>query len=249
MSIFSKAATSKQATEKMVKIHIIFVVSVCIAFGVINAFSGTVVIGILTAAAGVFVAVACKTFLAKTSTTFRGMLLSQIQLLLIIVMSSIKHELHAMLALMGASMTIAAIYYNKQNLFIHWAIIDTAGILGVFFRDFFFGGQDLEFILKGLLGLNVCAAVIVYLVDCSLNYIKDSEVSAKEAHTLVGKVKEQVENSEKLVSKQRHVVGRIADISKNVNESAALMSNISERINSAAEEQDQTITQIAEDIT
>ena len=109
MSIFSKAATTKEATEKMVKIHIIFVVSVCIAFGIINAVSGTVVIGILTAAAGVLVAVACNTFLAKTSTTFRGMLLSQIQLLLIRVMSAVKHELHAMFPLMGASMTIAAI--------------------------------------------------------------------------------------------------------------------------------------------
>ena len=249
MSIFSKAATTKEATEKMVKIHIIFVVSVCIAFGIINAVSGTIVIGILTAAAGVLVAVACNTFLAKTSTTFRGMLLSQIQLLLIIVMSAVKHELHAMFPLMGASMTIAAIYYNKQNLFIHWAIIDAAGIAGVIFRDAFYGGQDLEFILKGLLGLNVCAAVIIYLVDCSLGYMRDSESSAHRANTLVDKVNEQMESSSQLAAQQREVVERIAEISQKVNESASLMSNISERISSAAEEQERTISQIADDIT
>lgn len=249
MSIFSKAATSKQATEKMVKIHIIFVVSVCIAFGVINAVSGTIVVGILTAVAGVIVAVACKTFLANTSTTFRGMLLTQIQLILIIVMSSVKHELHAMFPLMGASMSIAAIYFNKKNLFIHWAIIDTAGILGVIFRDFFFDGQGLEFIFKGLLGLNVCAAVIVYLVDCSLNYIKDSESAAKRANTLVEKVNEQMDSSKRMAEQQTQVVERIAEISEKVNETSTLMSNVSERISSAAEEQERTISQIVDDIT
>ena len=249
MSIFSKAATSKEATEKMVKIHIIFVVSVCIAFGIINAVSGTVVIGILTAVAGVLVAVACKTFLASTSTTFRGMLLSQIQLLLIIVMSAMKHELHAMFPLMGASMSIAAIYFNKKNLFIHWAIIDASSLLGLIFRDAFFGGQGLEFLLKGLLGLNVCAAVIIYLVDCSLGYIRDSESSAHRANTLVDKVNEQMESSSLMAAQQREVVERIAEISQKVNESASLMSNISERISSAAEEQERTISQIADDIT
>lgn len=249
MSIFSKADVKKEATEKMVKIHIIFVVSVCIAFGIINMISGTVLIGILIAVAGVLVAVACKTFLASTSTTFRGMLLSQIQLLLIIVMSAVKHELHAMFPLMGASMTIAAIYFNKENLFIHWAIIDVAGIAGVIFRDAFYSGQNLEFILKGLLGLNVCAAVIIYLIDCSLGYIRDSESSAHRANTLVDQVNEQMESSSRMSAQQREVVARIAEISQKVNETSTHMSNISERISSAAEEQERTISQIAHDIT
>lgn len=249
MSIFSKAAAQKPASEKMVRLHIITVFSVCLVFGIINAVSGTVVLGVIIAAAGFAVAAASYTVLKKTTTTFRGAIISQVQLLIIIIMSAMKHELHAMFPLMAASMTISAIYYSKKSLFLHWVIIDLAGVIGIIFKDFFFSGQNLEFIIKGLLGLNICAAIIIYLVDCSLNYIKDSEVSAKEAHTLVGKVKEQAESSEKLVSKQRQVVGRIADISEKINESAALMSNISERINSAAEEQDHTISQIVDDIT
>ena len=249
MSIFSKAAASKEASEKMVKIHVIIVFAVCIAFGIINAVSGTVVLGIIIAAAGIAMAVASRTVLAKTSTTFRGTVISQTQLLIIIIMSAMKHELHAMFPLMAASMTISAIYYSKQSLFIHWALIDAAGIAGIIFKDFFFSGQDLEFIIKGLLGLNICAAVIIYLVDCSLGYIRDSESSAHRANTLVDKVNEQMENSSKMAAQQREVVEKIAEISQKVNESAALMSNISERISSAAEEQERTISQIADDIT
>lgn len=249
MSLFGKAAANKPASEKMVKIHIIIVFAVCVVFGLINAVSGTLVLGIIIAAAGFVTAALSYTVLKSTSTTVRGTIISQVQLLIIIVMSAMKHELHGMFPLMAASMAIAAIYYSKKNLFANWIIMDAAGIVGVIFSDFFYGGENLEFIIKGLLGLNICAALIVYLVDCSLNYIKDSEDSANEATGLVDKVREQVESSERLVSQQKQVVGRIAEISQKVNESASLMSNISERISSAAEEQERTISQIADDIT
>lgn len=249
MSLFGKAAASKPASEKMVKLHIIIVFAVCVVFGLINAVSGALVLGIIISAAGLVTAVLSYTVLKKTSTTVRGTIISQVQLIIIVIMSAMKHEMHGMFPLMAASMAIAAIYYSKKNLFANWIIMDAAGIAGIVFSDFFYGGESLEFVIKGLLGLNICAALIVYLVDCSLNYIKDSDDSANEATGLVDKVREQVESSERLVSQQKQVVGRIAEISQKVNESASLMSNISERISSAAEEQERTISQIADDIT
>ena len=47
MSIFGKAAASKSASEKMVRLHIIIVVIVCVVFGIINAVSGTVLTGMI----------------------------------------------------------------------------------------------------------------------------------------------------------------------------------------------------------
>ncbi len=249
MSLFGKAAASKPASEKMVRLHIIIVVMVCVVFGIVNAVSGTVLTGILIAVSGIIVAVISYTALAKTSTTFRGTVISQVQLLIIIVMSALKHELHGMFPLMAASMAIAAIYYSKKNLFSNWIIMDAAGLAGIIFNEFFYGGESLEFIVKGLLGLNICAALIVYLVDCSLNYIKDSEDSAEEANGLVQKVQDQAESSERLAAQQKQVVERIAELSERVSGSAELMKDISGRISSAAEEQERTITQIADDIT
>ncbi|MDE6746936.1 MAG: hypothetical protein K2J72_09920, partial [Oscillospiraceae bacterium] len=140
-------------------------------------------------------------------------------------------------------------YYSKKRVFMPWVIIDLAGKIGRIFKDCFFSGQDLEFIIKGLLGLNICAAVIIYLVDCSLGYIKESEHSANEATTLVSKVQEQVESSKRLVSQQNQVVGKIAEISEKVNESASHMSNVAERISSAADEKKRKKQHIADDIT
>ncbi len=249
MSFFGKAAASKPATEKMVRLHIIIVFLVCLVFGIINIISGTVMLGIIIAALGLITAALSYTVLAKASTTVRGTVISQIQLIIIIVMSAMKHEMHGMFPLMAASMAIAAIYYSKKNLFASWVIMDAAGILGLAFNDFFYGGESLEFIVKGLLGLNICAALIVYLVDCSLNYIKDSEDSAGEANTLVIKVREQADGSQRLVKQQKDVVEKIAKISEDVSNSATLMNDIAERISNAAAEQERTITQIADDIT
>ena len=249
MSIFGKAAASKSASEKMVRLHIIIVVIVCVVFGIINAVSGTVLTGALIAVSGIVVAIISYTVLAKTSTTFRGTVISQVQLLIIIVMSALKHELHGMFPLMGASMAIAAIYYSKKNLFANWIIINAAGLVGIVFNDFFYNGENLEFIVKGLLGLNICAALIVYLVDCSLSYIKDSEDTADEAQGLVQQVQEQAESSERVAAQQKQVVERIAELSEKVSGSAELMKDISGRISSAAEEQERTIAQIADDIT
>ncbi len=249
MSTIGKSAVSKSASEKMVKVHIAVLFFVCVAFGIVNIISNSAALGIAIAALGLATVIVSNTVLKKMSTTFRGTVISQIQLLIIIVMSSVSHELHSMFPLMAASMAIAAIYYSKKCLVTHWVIMDAASILGVLFSDFFYGGESLEFIIKGILGLNISAALIMYLVSCSLSYIRDSEKSANEAKGLVDKVQEQVEESERLVEQQKQVVEKIAEISEKVNETAGLMNDISGRISSAAEEQERTITQIAEDMT
>lgn len=248
MSLFSKAAASKPASEKMVKIHIVIVFLVCVGFGIINAVTGAVAMGIVIAALGSIVTALSCTVLAQTSTTLRGTIISQVQLIIIIVMSAVKHEMHGMFPLMAAAVAISAIYYSKQCLFANWIIIDAAGLLGLLLNDFFYGGESAEFIIKGLLGLNICAALIIYLVDCSLNYIKNSENAANEAQSLVIQVREKVEDSQRLASRQKQVVERIAEISGKVSETANLMNDISGRISGAAEEQERTIAQISSDI-
>ncbi|MCM1328657.1 MAG: methyl-accepting chemotaxis protein [Ruminococcus sp.] len=248
MSLFGKAAATKPASEKMVRIHIIIMVTVCVVFGAVNAVGGNILVGGLIVLLGAATAVLSMTVLKKMSTTVRGTIVAQVQLILIIVMSAVKHELHSMFPLMAASMTVAAIYYDKRNLFIQWGIMDAACIIGIIFKSTLYEGASVEFIFKGIAGLNICAGMIVYLVDCCLNYIKEAEDAAEQSHKLVNEVEAQAETSAQLVERQGEVVEKIAEISKDVNGSANLMNDIAERISSAAEEQEQTINHIAKDI-
>lgn len=249
MSIFSKAAASKPASEKMVKTHTLVIIAVCFVFGMINLATGFTGLGTIIILAGLVTAGVCSFILKKASTTTRGIILSQVQLAIIIVMSAAKHEMHGMFPLMAAAMAIAAVYFNKQNLFINWAMIDASAVIGIIFRSFFYGEAGLELVIKGLLGLNISAALLVYVVDCCLGYIKESQDAENEANNLLDRVKEQSDGSALLVEQQKQVVDKISDISKRVSESANLMNDIAGRISSAAEEQDRTVSQIVDDIT
>ncbi|MCM1298446.1 MAG: methyl-accepting chemotaxis protein [Firmicutes bacterium] len=243
-----KKLSSSRATETTVKIHISVVVGVCIAFGLINVISGTVTLGIIIAVLGAAVGGLMVLLKNSTSIILRGTVMSQVQILIIIIMSAVKHEMHGMFPLMLASLTIAAVYYSKQNIIIHWVIMDAAAVLGLILRDFFYGSAELEFLLKGIVGINVGAALVFYLIKCSIRYIGEAEKSKSEADQLVVKVHEQVEESEKLINQQHSVVEQIALISEAVNSSSEKMLQVSDKINDAASEQKQSIQNVSSSI-
>lgn len=249
MSVLDNTSMKKNASESIVKVHIFTILGVCIAFGIINIASKAVVLGAAIAAAGVVTALVAFFALKNTSTTTRGIILSQVQLLIIIVMSVTKHELYGMFPLMLASMAIAAVYYSKLNLVIHWSLMDAASVVGFIFKDLFYSDTSVSLIIKGILGINIGAFLVYYLVKCSLNYINESEDATHEADKLLVQVREQMNAGEELMEKQQDVVRRIAEISENVSSSSNLMLEISDKISSAAEEQEQTINEISDDIT
>ncbi|MGN0695947.1 MAG: hypothetical protein ACI4J5_04180, partial [Oscillospiraceae bacterium] len=127
--------TSGMITEKMVNIHTLIIFGVCLVFGIVNIAQGALPSGIVTLAIGVAVPVALHFIKKRASLTLCGTILSQVQLLAIILISAARHELHYMFPLMLASMSIAAIYYSYKNLIIHWAVMDGACLLGFIFKS------------------------------------------------------------------------------------------------------------------
>lgn len=236
-------------TQKMVNIHMIFVVSVCLLFGGMNmATEGGLIVGAGIAVLGLAVGGFILLFRNTISLLSRGIILSTVQLLLIIVASALRHELHGMFPLMLASMAIAAIYFDKRNLMIQFILIDAAGFLGFIFKSFFYGDAELAFLIKGLLGVNVGAAVIMYLVKCCLGHIADANEAHREAAGLVSQVQFQSSETERLASNQKKVVQKIADISQAVNASSDKMLQIADTLSATAEEQTATISEITSEV-
>ncbi|MDE7360320.1 MAG: hypothetical protein K2N38_00110 [Oscillospiraceae bacterium] len=236
-------------TQKMITIHTIFVVSVCLVFGGMNmASEGGLAVGIGIAVLGLAVGGGLILFKDALSLLTRGIILSTVQLILIIVASSLRHELHGMFPLMLASMAIAAIYFDRRNLTIQFVLIDAASLIGLLFKDFFYGEVELTFIIKGLLGVNVGAAVIIYLVKCCLGHIAEANKAHHEASELVSKVQFQSSETERLVSNQKKVVQKIADISQSVSSSSDRMLQIADTLSATAEEQTSTISEITSEI-
>ena len=244
----SKVKLNQLVNKKIVFIHSLIVLLVCVIFGAINCFSGNILVGILIIVAGIGSFVMSLVMKNKTSLVLRGIILSQIQLLIIIVMSVVKHELQAMFPLMLASMNIAAVYYNKKSLIVHWAIMDLASLIGFIFYDFFYGTCDIVTIIKGIAGINIGAALLLYLVKCNLGFFKKAQDANSETEELLTKVKSQVEESDRLVEQQNEVVARIAEISASVNSSSGKMREVSTQITASSANQQTAIEEISQEI-
>lgn len=247
----SGTARKVDITNKMVMIHTIFVLSVCIVFGAINIVTGGLAVGIgIIAAGGGAVGF---TLLIKNNQKFdnvvRGAILSTAQLLLIIVASILKNELHGMFPLMLASMAVSAIYFNKNILILQWVIIDVSTIGGFLFREACYGSTSVEFLLKGILGINVCASIIIYLINCCLSHVEKAVNAKSEADSLVLQVQKQIELTEELSKNQLGVVEKISEISKGVNISSGKMLSVSDELRVSAEEQNSAVEKISNDIS
>lgn len=235
-------------TEKMIMIHAIVIVAVCTVFGVINLFTNNVPIGLITIAAGVATFLPTVLLKNKIPKITRGVVISQVQLIIIIVMSVTKHELHTMFPLLLASMTMAAVYYSVKSLYIHWIIMDVASVIGIFFHSFFYGECDIVTIIKGLAGINIGAVLLMYLVKTNLKNIKKAMEAYSESEGLLGQVQQKMDESKRMVEQQNDVVAKIADISASVNSSSGKMREISSQISASSTYQQTAIEEISGEV-
>ncbi len=243
------SSSKKQATETMVFIHVVAVLVVCAIFGTMNIVSGAAVYGMITLAAGIVAGIVITVMRNNSSTSTRGVILSVMQTIIIFITAAANNDLHGMFPLMVASMAIAAIYFSRRNVILQWILYDIPSILGlVVFKDFFYGSTSTDVILKGLIGVNIGAFLILYLMNCSLKYISEAEDAGDETARLLVKVREQMNESEEMMDQQTKVVNNIAEISERVNSSSGLMLEIADKIKAAAEEQEQTISDISQSV-
>lgn len=236
-------------TQKMVNIHMFVILGVCVAFGAMNmALEGGLIIGIGIIVCGGAVAGFVALMKKKLSLLTQGTILSTFQLLLIIVASTLRHELHGMFPLMLASATIAAIYFDKRNIIIQIVMINAVSIAGLFFRDFFYSGTKIDSLLKGLLGVDVGAIVLIYLIKVCLAQIEVADKARHEAHDLLEQVKIQAVHEKQAALEQKEIVDKIAGISVTVNDSSDKMLEIADSLAASAEEQTATIAEVTEEL-
>ncbi len=234
--------------KKILLVHTYAMIFVCLAFGAINILDGTFLIGVLIIAAGAGMVVVSFALDKKLSIMMRGSIISFIQLAVIVVMSGVKGELNDMFPLMVASLILSAIYFNKKTIIGHWIAMSAIAIFGLVIKDIVYQGAEIAGLIKGILGMNVAAFGLYYIVNCALNFITEAAAAKSEANELLDRVQQQVAEQENLTSNQQQVVKEIADISMTLTASGEKMSAVAENINQATEEQRSTINEISEDI-
>ena len=223
------------------------VLVVCLAFGTINLLNKNIQAMLVTYGMGIVVPVVII-FLKRKSTTVRGTVISVAQCLVIIVISVSKGELHHMFPLLLASMAMSGIYFSRRILVAHWIITDivTIGAM-IFFEGTAYSSVDSTLLIKGILGINFGSALIFYLVSCSIRFIEGANAASDEADRLLVQVRNQMDESAELAEARSAVMRDITEIAYVLNESSAVMLEVSTDLNRAAEDQNQTISQVYTD--
>lgn len=239
---------SHTITEKMVKLHTLFVVVAGTVFGAMNIFTsdiavGAIIIAVVLVAGGIVLLTK-----DKMKRINRGMILSMAQLALTVIASVVKHEVHGMFPLLLACMIISGIYFDKKNLLTNWIVMDAVSLIGLVFRDYFYAGQEYDFLIKGILGMNVGAFMLWYLVKVCVDHLGAAQAARADADKLLEQVRQQMNETSAMADQQKDVVARIATISSTVRTSSDQMLDIAAQINSSAEEEMANIVEISKEI-
>ena len=237
-------AAEHKVSEKIVKTHSIMVFVVCLIFGALNMAHSLVGLALCTMAMGVVIPLVSLVLMKDTSKIARGTFLTQATAIVIIVLSAAQGELHSMFALLVGNIAIGSVYYNVKNIQIAWALTDIVLIAALLFKDTFYVGVSLNIITKGIFGVNISAYMIQVLLKDSIKHINQAVADATRADKLLVQVKEQMEESHRLMEKQTRTVSKVANIAENLGGSSNVMLDISNRLTSASEEQANTISDI-----
>ncbi len=234
-------------TEKIVKTHSITIFCVCAGFAVLNAIAGAFLVGGLTFAAGI--GLACFGIIPKNiSKQTRGMALSVGQILVIIIMSALKSEVHSMFALMLASLSISAIYFNLKIFITHMVIIDIACLGGIIFNDALCGGQSMEFLIKGVAGINCAFVIRIIRVKFAIKNVTMAKKAEGESIKLVEEVKVKALETQKAAERQQKIVEDISIVSKQVSELSGQMRDIADKLSESTDEQEIAISSITSEM-
>lgn len=234
--------------DKHVRTQMLAVFIVCIVFCVLNLVQGTVLTGILTAIMGVLVPFIVLVPLKKTSNLTKGIFLTQATAVVITVLSGTKGELHTMFAVMAANIAIGCIYNNVKNVTISWVLTNVLTVGALLFKDTAYAGAETNYIVNGILGINIAAFLLRFLMKNTVSLLEKSERSAEEAKGLLGQVEQKMEESTVLTERQLDIMKKVSNIASSLNDSTTSMLDISSRLTAASEEQASTVADIVSSV-
>lgn len=231
-------------TDKLVKMHSIAVLVVCVLFGALNLMRGNYGVGAMIVVFGVVVSLICLVFGKKVSIGARGILLTQATVLVIGIASAANGELHAMFALMVGNIAIGSIYYSPRNIRMAWIMSDIVTIGGLFLKDSVYTGASIDLIMKGILGINVGAVMISMLVKECIKSINAAEEKTQQVDELLTQVRAQMEEGEALSAKQTQVMDEVSAVAGHLDVSSISMRDIAQHLTSVSSAQAETISGI-----
>ena len=240
----SKTVSGK-ATQKTITVHSFVVLAVCILLGTLSLLKGSYLIGGGSIALGILVPIISLGVMRKASINAKGIFLTQITIVAIIILAGGSSTLYSMVTILLANISIASIYYDPKNIRISWIFTDIVLVVSFFFREQIYGvGADLITVIKGIIGVNIGAFMIHLLMQNSIALVLQEREEAERVDALLAQVSAQMAETKSLAAKQSDIMHDVASSAQHLDSSSNSMLEISTRLTAASEEQAGTISDI-----
>lgn len=240
-------AAQMELSPSLPKKHAILVTAVCLLFGIFNLVSGKFLVGLTIGALGG--AVLLVTWVMRnTDISVRGTFLNLVTTAIVVFIASFDGDLHALFALLVANLAIGGIYRSAKTILYNWILSDVLLVGAILFQDVFYIGASMDFIINGLLGVNVGAVMIHILVREQVMGINAADEKTKQVDELLGEVRAQMEAGEALAEKQGRLVDEVSTVVVNLDSSGDSMRDVAANLTEAAEGQARVIREIQDNI-
>lgn len=238
-------SVSGTATQKVVKVHSIVILCVCILLGILSFFTGSKPIGITCIVMGILIPIISLLVMRKAAINSKGIFLNLATVVVVTVLAGGSSTLYTMVTILLANIGIACIYYDPKNIRATWALTDVVLIVSAFFPEQIYGaGLNMLTILKGIIGVNIGGFMIHLLMKNSLALIAQAREETARGDDLLAQVQVKMAESEALTAKQADIMRNVAAAAVTLESTSTSMLDISSHLTAASEEQAGTIADI-----
>ncbi|MBQ4100842.1 MAG: hypothetical protein IJC83_04780, partial [Oscillospiraceae bacterium] len=193
---------AKEISEKMVRTHALLVLPVCTLFGIVSLVRKEFLMGALTIGAGILIQLIVLVFMKGASKIARGTFITLATVVVIAGLSAAQGELHGMFAMFAANIAIGSVYYDLKNVKYALVLTDIILVAACFLKDMFYQGVGISLVIKGILGVNIAAVMVIILLRDAIKSINDAVEATNKADALLIQVNDQVEETRVMAEKQ-----------------------------------------------
>jgi len=236
---------SGKATQKVIRVHSIVILCVCILLGILSFFTGCKPIGAACVVMGILIPIISLVLMRNAAINTKGIFLNLATVVVITVLAGGSSTLYTMVTILLANIGIACIYYDPKNIRFTWALTDVVLIVSAFFPELIYGpGLNMLTILKGIIGVNIGGFMIHLLMKNSLALVAQAKEETARADDLLSQVQVKMTETQALTEKQADIMRSVASAAANLEATSTSMLDISSHLTAASEEQAGTIADI-----
>ncbi len=240
-------AVEKNQTEhtKILKINILIILIGGIGYSIIYFLGGEAMFGL-----GIILVTAAMTGLVtllriKVSEKTAIYFMTFVQFAVIVLFGLLGGEFAGGFTLITAVVAFNCVYYLKKVVLAQWIITDIVIVASMFFMDVFYGGVDISFLIRSILGLNFCMLFLYILLSWILKFKSASLAKEKTSEELLVQVEDKMKSEKENALKIQNIFSGIKDSSNNLKHTSDQMLGIAQELSANAMNQ----TDIIQDLT